>query len=154
MPHSKDKAHTIQRLETERRRLAANLTRLSPEEMLVPGVVQHWSVKDVLAHLYDWEARFPVWLEGARQGLPAACPDPEFTWRQIHALNARIYELHRHQPLGSVLEAFHSTHQVFMQAVETLTEDELFTPAFFARSAACRAVRCANCRAISASSSR
>lgn len=131
MPRIKDKAQVIQRLETERRRLEANLARLRHADMLKPGVVQHWTVKDVLAHLYDWENRFPVWLEAGRQGAPADCPDPNYTWKQIHQLNAQIYRAHLDQPLENVLADFHRSHQQFMQAVESLREDELFTPSYY-----------------------
>ena len=76
MPHIKDKSRVLQRLNTERRRLEQNLARLTPSDMLQPGVVKSWSVKDVLAHLYDWEARLPVWLATARRGGPMTAPTP------------------------------------------------------------------------------
>ena len=132
MPHIKDKSHILQRLNAERRRLEQNLSQLSPEDMLQPGVVEDWSVKDVLAHLYDWEARLSVWLEAARKGQQSGCPDPDFTWRQIDQLNERIYLAHRDQPLDSVLKAFHETHQQFMQLVEAMPEDEMLTPSYYA----------------------
>ena len=130
MPHIKDKSHILQRLHTERRRLEQNLSQLSHADMLQPGVVKSWSVKDVLAHLYDWEARLPVWLETARGGEPAACPDPDFSWRQADQLNERIYLAHRDQALDSVLEDFRQTHRIFMQIVEAMPEEELFTPSY------------------------
>lgn len=131
MPHIKDKANIIQRLNTERRRLEKNLVGLSPAEMILPGVVKQWSVKDVLAHLYDWEARFPVWLEAARRGEEAGCPDPDFTWRQSDQLNQRIYLAHRDQPLEAVMQAFHETHRQFMQVVESISDAEMFTPSYY-----------------------
>jgi hypothetical protein len=131
MPHVRDKSHILQRINTERRRLEQNLDRLTSDEMLQPGVVKGWSVKDVLAHLYDWEARLSVWLEAARRGEAAGCPDPEFTWRQIDQLNERIYLTHRDQPLDSVLQAFHETHRQFIQLVEAMPEDEMLTPAYY-----------------------
>ena len=131
MPHVKDKPLVLQRLNTERRRLEQNLARLTPSDMLQPGVVKSWSVKDVLAHLYDWEARLPVWLETARRGGPDDCPDPHFSWRQIDQLNEHIYLAHRDQSLDSVLQAFRETHRRFMQVVEAIPEDEMFTPSFY-----------------------
>lgn len=131
MAYLRDKTHVIQRLETERRRLEANLAKLTPAAMLQPGVVRDWSVKDVLAHLYDWEARFPLWLRSARSGAPAACPDADFTWRQIHQLNAQIYLAHRDEPIALVLESFRATHSIFMQAVDSLSEAELLTASYY-----------------------
>jgi hypothetical protein len=131
MPPIKDKSQILKRLQTERRRLEQNLSTLTPEDMLQTGVVNQWSVKDVLAHLYDWEARLPVWLEAARRGGPDDCPDPHFTWRQIDQLNERIYLAHCDELLDSVLEAFRETHRRFMQVVESIPEDEMFTPAYY-----------------------
>jgi hypothetical protein len=131
MTLQREKAHIIQYLDTERRRLEQNLARLTPADMLQPGVVKGWSVKDVLAHLYDWEARLPLWLDAARKGLPDNCPDPDFTWRQIDQLNLHIYLAHRDQPLDSVLQAFRETHRRFMQVVATLSDDELLTPSYY-----------------------
>jgi hypothetical protein len=132
MPLIKDKSHVIQRLHTERRRLELNLSRLSPEVMLQPGVVGMWSVKDILAHLYDWETRLGVWLEAARNCEPDNCPDPDFTWRQIDQLNEHIYLTHRDEPLDAVLQAFRDTHLQFMQLVEAMPEEEMLTPSFYA----------------------
>lgn len=132
MSNLKEKSNIIQRLNTERRRLEQNLSQLSPAEMLQPGVVKSWSVKDVLAHLNDWEARMLVWLEAARRGKLAGCPDPDFTWRQIDQLNERIYLAHRDQPLDSVLQAFRDTHRQLMQVAEAMPEDEMLTRAYYA----------------------
>jgi hypothetical protein len=131
MPHIRDKSHVVQRLNTERRRLENTLSLLALGDMLQPGVVRHWSVKDVLAHLYDWEARFPVWLEAARHGAPPDCPDPHFTWRQVHQLNAQIFLAHQDEPLEEVLANFRAAHLHFMQAVESLSDTELFTPSYY-----------------------
>lgn len=131
MPHIQDKSHILKRLHTERRRLEQNLSMLTPDDMLQPGVVDQWSAKDVLAHLADWEARLPVWLEAARRGEPAPCPDADFTWKQSDQLNQRIYLAHCDQPLDSVLEYFHSTHRQFVQVVEAMPEEEMFTPSYY-----------------------
>ena len=55
------KALALEKLQTERRRLEQNLAQLSENDMLQPGVVGEWSVKDIVAHLTDWEQRFLDW---------------------------------------------------------------------------------------------
>jgi hypothetical protein len=125
MPPPKSKATILKRLQTERRRLERNLSTLSPEEMLQPGVVESWSVKDVLAHLADWEAHMPVWVAAARRGEAVDSPDPGLTWTQLDVLNQRIYEAHRDQSLDEVLEYFRTTHDQFMEMVEAMPEEEM-----------------------------
>jgi hypothetical protein len=125
MPEPKTKAQIIKRLQAERRRLEKNLSYLSRKDMLRPRAVGGSSVKDVLAHLADWEARMPVWTEAARRGDPVESPEPGLTWKQLNILNERIYQAHRNQSLEEVLEYFHTTHKRFMDMVEAMPEEEM-----------------------------
>ena len=127
MPKPKSKTVILELLQTERRRLEQNFNGLSQEEMKLPGVVGDWSIKDVLAHLADWEARMPVWIETARRGDPVKTPEPGLTWKQLDVLNQRIYETHRDQPLDDVLAYFSSTHRQLMALVEAMPEEEILT---------------------------
>jgi len=125
MPPVKSKNLMVGKLRTERRRLEQNIAGLSPEEMVQPGVVGEWSVKDVLAHLADWEAHMPVWIATARRGEPVETPEPGLTWKQLDVLNQRVYEAHRDQPLDDVLAYFRDTHRRFMDMVENMPEEEM-----------------------------
>ena len=125
MTRPRSKAAIVERLHTERRRLEQNLSHLSPDSMLQPGVIGESSVKDVLAHLADWEARMPVWIEAARSGRQVEAPEPGLTWRQVDIVNTRIRTAHRNQSLPVVLDYFRATHQRFMTIVERMPEDEM-----------------------------
>ena len=131
MPEPKNKSRIIEQLHAERRRLEQNLSRLAPADMLLPGVVGEWSVKDVLSHLADWEEHFPGWLAASQRGDKDIPPDPGLTWSQLDILNQRIYEKHRDRSLEDVLTYFNSVHQHFMSLVETLTDDEILTPGYY-----------------------
>lgn len=132
MPQPKSKATILKRLQAERRRLEQNISSLSQADMLQPGVVGDWSIKDVLAHLADWEAHMPAWVEAARLGSPVDTPEPGLTWKQLDIFNERVYERHRQQPLDEVLEYFHTTHNQFMSMVEAMPEAEMLEPGRFA----------------------
>jgi hypothetical protein len=121
----KTKALAIEKLRTERKRLEQNLGRLTREQMLQPGVVGEWSAKDVLAHLADWEAHMPVWMEAARSGDTVAEIETGLNWKQFDAFNQRIYERHCHQSLEEVLDYFQETHRHFMEWVEAMPEEEM-----------------------------
>jgi len=43
----------LTRVRTGRRRLEAYLAKLSQEDMLIPGIVGQWSIKDVIAHIME-----------------------------------------------------------------------------------------------------
>lgn len=125
MPQKPTKAEMVKRLQAERRRLDKNLSGLSQKDMLRPGVVGHSSIKDILAHLADWEARMPVWMEAARRGDPVESPEPGLTWKQLDILNERIYQAHCNQSLEQVLEYYYAAHERFMEMVEAMPEQEM-----------------------------
>ena len=129
---SKSKDKVIKRLHTERRRLEANLARLSREDIIRPDTMGEWSFKDVLAHLAHWEAFWPDWIAASRRGEHVETPAPGLTWKDLHILNQRIYEEHCDQSLDDVLEYFRSTHTQFMALTESLTDEEVLTPGFYA----------------------
>jgi hypothetical protein len=129
---SKSKDRVIKRLHTERRRLEANLARLSREDIIRPNTMGEWSFKDVLAHLAHWEAFFPDWIAASRRGERVETPAPGLTWKDLDVLNQRIYEAHCDQPLDDVLEYFRSTHTQFMVLAESLTDEEVLTPDYYA----------------------
>jgi hypothetical protein len=43
----------LTRVRTGHRRLEAYLAKLSQEDMLIPGIVGQWSIKDVIAHIME-----------------------------------------------------------------------------------------------------
>ena len=127
MAQQRTKTFIIERFHTERRRLERNLSSLTPEQMLQPGVAGKYSVKDVLAHLAEWESFLPDWLEPSRQGEDVATPD----WSKVDELNEKIYQKHKDKTSDEVLAYFRDTHTQFMSLVEAMPEDEMLTPALY-----------------------
>ena len=122
---AKTKEHIIRLLQTERRRLKQNLAGFSTEQMDQPGVIGEWSIKDVLAHLADWEAHMPVWVNAARQGDRVAEIEAGLSWTQFDEFNQRIYERHKGQSVDEVLAYFDQVHLGFMEMVDAMPEDEM-----------------------------
>lgn len=125
MPTEKSKSKILNLLQVERKRLEANLAPLSASEMLLPGVVGNWTLKDVLAHLADWEAHMPAWVEAARAGDPVSEVENGLSWKQLDEFNQRIYQRHKDQSLEEVVAYFRDTHRHFMEWVEQLPDEEL-----------------------------
>jgi hypothetical protein len=133
MPTStEDRSTTVlKRVRTERRRLEANLAKLNPEDMLIPGVVGQWSVKDVIAHIMEWEAMFFPWYETSMRGETPEVPAPGLTWKNLDVLNQRIYEKHRTRPLEKILADFRNVHQRLEDTVNAMSTDQRTTPGYF-----------------------
>lgn len=132
MPKTRSKTEIIKRLQTERRRLEHTIALLDSADLARAGAVGKSSVKDVLAHLADWEARMPIWISAARSGDPVESPEPGLTWQQLGILNQRIYQAHCHQSLEQVQSYFRAAHDDFMHMVEAMPEDEMLTPGRYA----------------------
>jgi hypothetical protein len=126
-----NKAQLIDHIQTERRRLQQNLDKLSPQDMLLPDAWGAWSVKDLLAHLAEWEGLFFGWYEAGKRGEVPVTPAPGVTWRNLDPLNRQIYEKHRSQSLESVLKEFHDTHQKLVDTIQAMSEEEIFTPGYY-----------------------
>jgi hypothetical protein len=125
MPVARTKTAIIKRLTAERRRLEANLAKLTPGQIIQPDVVGKSSIKDVLAHLAEWESFMPGWVEASRRGENI----PEPNWKEVDQINEQIYQKHKDKSLDEVLAFFRGTHAQFMALVEAMPDDELLTPA-------------------------
>ena len=134
MPKPISKAQAIDKLETERRRLEQNLAPLNENDMLRPGVVGEWSVKDVLAHLASWEQFFLDWYAADQRGEMPHPPAPGLTWKpkDLDILNRRIFVKHRDRPLSKTLADFRNIHKRFMATVQAIPEKDIITKGRFA----------------------
>lgn len=132
MPRPTTKAGLVAAAERERAKLDALLDELTPAQTAVAGVVGEWSVKDVLAHLCEWESMALGWYRAGLRGEVPELPAPGFTWRQTPQLNRAIFERHRDMPLGDVLAWLRSSRREMLGVIASLSDDELFTPGRFA----------------------
>lgn len=116
----------LEAIHTERELLEKKLAGLTAEEMVWPGSMDNWSVKDIVAHLVDWEQRFIGWYEAGRRGEEVHTPAPGMTWRDLPRLNEQGYEHHRDRPLAQVLADFQASFRQVLALVESIPEEEMF----------------------------
>jgi hypothetical protein len=88
------------------------------------GIVGEWSVKDVLAHLIEWEQMVLGWHKAGLRDEIFELPAPGFKWNQTLALNQQIYEKHRDRPLEEVLEQFTTSYQEILKVIQGLSNDD------------------------------
>lgn len=112
-------------LEQSRASLEKLIENLSEAELLQPGAVGEWSVRDVLQHLSIWEAETIQLILGFRRGRRP--PSERFTG-EVDALNAKWHAATRDRPLDRVLADFHAVRKQTLRQIEDLTEDELSRP--------------------------
>jgi hypothetical protein len=105
-------------LDGSREALLDALEGLSEEDMLQPGVVGEWSVKDILAHLTRWEAELVKLLWQAASGQKPT--SIHFSKQIVDETNARWYKESKPRDLERVLEDFHSVRNQTVRRVEDL----------------------------------
>jgi hypothetical protein len=118
----------LDRIRTERRRLELNLAEVPAHDMETAGVINGWSVKDVLAHLVAWEKLFLGWYKAGLQGERPAVPAPGIGWDELDRLNRQIYERNCKRDLEEVLADFHASYAQVLAVIESMPEDEIFSP--------------------------
>jgi len=125
------KAELIGLTQTERQKLEEKISGLTPEEMIYPGSMGVWSVKDILQHLVDWEQRWMGWYEGGKRGEEIHTPENGYNWRQMGELNEAYRQKNKDRRLQDVLADFHSSYDQIMEIVVTIPEDEMLTPGIY-----------------------
>ncbi len=123
-----NKNELLEQIHLERGKLEETIAALSKKEMTRAGVTDTgWAVKDVLAHLMEWEQMVLGWYEAGKRGEKPALPAPGMTWRDTPRLNDQIFKKHRHRSLEDVLSGFHSSHQQMLKTVQAMPEADIVT---------------------------
>jgi len=126
-----NKTQLLAAIQKEYNALDKLISTLTPEQMAfttVPGV---WAIKDIVAHLYEWQQMVFTWYETGLRGETPAIPAPGYKWNQLPALNQHIYEKHCALVPEKALELFHQSHQKTVQLIETLSDADLTTPGLY-----------------------
>jgi hypothetical protein len=120
-------------IQKNRYKLEKELAQLTPEEMEMPLLFEGQSVKDILAHLYDWQLRHFGWIDAVKRGETPEVPAPGLTWKgaDVDLLNHQIREAHRAEPLEETLAKFRSVYAEFILDIKNASDEELFTPGYY-----------------------
>jgi hypothetical protein len=122
------KSDLLLEAEKERRALDDTLALLSPRQMTKAGVTRGgWSVKDILAHLVEWQRMVLDWYTAGVRGERPVIPAPGYTLRELPRLNHMIYRKHHRRSLADVLEDYRSYHERVLQLIESLPDADLVT---------------------------
>jgi hypothetical protein len=112
----------------ERDALDDTLALLTPGQMTKAGVTRGgWSVKDVLAHLVEWQRMNLDWYAAGLRGEKPAMPAPGFTLRELPRLNEMIHRRHHRRSLQAVLRDYRSYHERVVALIEVLPDTDLVT---------------------------
>lgn len=72
------------------------------------------------------------WYRTGLRGEVPEVPAPGLKWNQTPQLNRAIFETHRDRPLAEVVAAFRASRREILGVIESLSDEDLFTPGRFA----------------------
>jgi hypothetical protein len=119
-------------IQAEHRRLEKLLAAFSEEQLLLPGAVGNWSVKDVLAHLVEWEQLFLEWYRCGVEGASPAIQPVGMGRTAIDQLNQGFFERNRQRPLPEILDDFKASYPEILGTVQAVSEEDMFSAGRYA----------------------
>lgn len=117
-----DRLQLLKRLDRAWQAFQESYAGLSDAQLLEPGVMGDWSVRDIIAHVTWWEeealTHLPLILAG---GKPLRY---SVKYGGIDAFNAQMTELKRHLSLSEVLRQQDDTHRRLIEFIQNVPEDQ------------------------------
>jgi hypothetical protein len=90
-----------------------------------------WTIKDLFAHLTEWEQMFLGWYREGLAGEVPVLPAVGYKWNQTPKLNQAIWRKHKAKSWKKVYAEFERSYQEVLSLAECLTEEQLLTPGHF-----------------------
>ncbi|MFP3854455.1 MAG: ClbS/DfsB family four-helix bundle protein [Anaerolineales bacterium] len=114
-------------LNESREELRALIDELPEEAFHEPGVMNGWSLKDILAHLNRWEGLLVTMLWKLKQGKPAERTDIQGE-QAVDRLNAKWHEEDKDRSLDLILADLHGLRKQTIRRLEEFSQEELTEP--------------------------
>lgn len=124
------KDELLQALQDGRRKFLEAIEGLSEEELQEPGVMDDWSVKDVIYHLTLWEAELVKLLWQALRGQQPTTV--HFSGKSTDEINATWASKSKDRSLERVMEDFLGVRSQTTRRVRSFSEKDLSDPKRFA----------------------
>ena len=116
-------AKLLDQLNKARNEFVASYEGLTEEQMLEPGVVDDWSVRDLVAHVTWWDEEsikhLPEVLDGRR------VPKYSDLYGGIDAFNAKNTDERKALSLADVLRLFDERHDQLVTYIRSVPPDQL-----------------------------
>jgi len=127
------KREFVDRVHAEHNRFLALADEIGADRFNDPGVWgEGWNVKDLSAHLTEWEHMFLSWHRAGLAGETPNMPAPGYKWNETPRLNLAIREKHKNAPWTAVRAGFDRSFAEITALIDTLSEHDILEPGRFA----------------------
>ena len=123
------KDEVLETLKDSHTRFLEAVEGLSLEELETPGVIGEWSVKDVIAHVSNWEAELIKLLWQANQGQKPTTV--HFSNRSFDEINQKWRESYEDREVERVLADFEAVYKQLIRRVNSFSDKDLTNPKRF-----------------------
>ena len=113
----------LDELDKNRERLLLAIEELPDEALLEPGVMDEWSIADILAHLAAWESEMVTGLMQINQGKRPSKMIAAFT--NVDAYNAERYTENKERDLERIFDDLQGVRVQLEQWLEEFSERDL-----------------------------
>lgn len=120
-----DKETLLGNIEEAWQELTSALARVPADRIEEPGVVELWSVRDLIGHVTTWEAEAIKSL----QDYVVESDVSLLAWPDVDALNERTVRAKQGMRLDDLQHEFGSTHQTLIRFLGDLAAEEFAVPA-------------------------
>lgn len=133
-----DLVEVLARVESARAAFNRELVEVGETRMEQPGVMDDWSVKDILAHVMAYDRWTAAQLDAVRAGREATpqeafgldAPPPGADTVDLDTRNAALRDHYRDLSLADVIAGAEHAYTQLVTAIQSLDETQLADPAF------------------------
>ncbi len=87
--------------------------------------------RDVLMHLYEWQAMLERWYREGMDGDIPFMPAAGYKWNTINLLNKEIWEKYQDVTLNQAIKKLKLSHDRVMKLIKLHTNEELITKKYY-----------------------
>src|SRR5579884_949950 len=124
-----NKTALLHKMDSKKAELENLVTSLNEAQLNTPGVNDNWSVKDNLAHITSWQHYLLQVLQGALRNQEPVTDVPPGESEDEE--NEHLYQQNKSRSFDEILTDFLTTHGQIVEAVQSLSEDDIFNPQRF-----------------------
>lgn len=124
-----NKTGLLNQMDSKKAELENLVTSLNEAQLTTPGVNGNWSVKDNLAHITSWQHYLLQVLQGAQRNQEPVTDIPPGESEDKE--NELLYHQNKSRSFDEILTDFRATHKQIVEAVQSLSEDDIFDPQRF-----------------------